>query len=478
MDEQCEKKNMNPLRKFETIGQTAFGNEPVRRLVLLLLLLLCIGITYYCHFVKRIDVVFSHLFYVPIIVAGFWWCKRAIWVALFLAAWLVCSRILSGLHVPAVACLLRAGMFVMVGAVAGYLRNRCQKAEERQLRETRDFLENLLNYSNAPIIVWEPSFKIMRFNRAFERLTGIDASSAIGQPLDILFPDDSREQAMAHIRRTAEGQRWEVVEIAIRRTDGTQRIVLWNSANIYADDGRTLIATIAQGTDITERKYAEDSIKASLREKEVLLKEIHHRVKNNLQVVSSLLNLQLKRIEDKEAVEMLREGRDRIRAMALIHEALYGSENLSGVDFTGYVRTLAERLFRSYGISSDTVALEIAASEAVLGIDTAIPCGLIINELVSNSLKHAFPNGRKGKIRINLHSEGNNRFLLTVSDNGIGFPADVDFRSTESLGLQLVCTLIDQLEGTIELHREQGTEFRIAFSETTQRNHMREQPAA
>ncbi len=453
------------MNRIETIGQSAFGDERVRKLTLALLILLCVGVTYYCHFVKGIDVVFSHFFYVPIILAGFWWCKRAVWVALFLGTWLVFSRVLSGLPIPLIACLLRAVMFVVVGTVAGHLRKRCQMAEEKELRETRDFLENLLKYSNAPIIVWEPSFKIMRFNHAFERLTGMDAKSVVGEPLDILFPDDRREEAMRHIRRTAEGERWEVVEIAIRRTDETVRIVLWNSANIYADDDTTLLATIAQGTDITERKQAEDEIRASLEEKEVLLKEIHHRVKNNLQVISSLLNLQLSQVKDRQAVEMFREGRDRVRSMAFIHEGLYRSEHLSTVDFTGYVRALTGSLFRSYGISSNTVALKISAGDAVLGIETAVPCGLIINELVSNSLKHAFPEGRKGEIRVGFHSERDNRFVLTINDNGLGFPADVDFRNAQSLGMQLVCTLVNQIDGAIELHREHGTEFRIAFTE-------------
>lgn len=453
------------MKRIEMIGRNAFESEWIRVATMALLLLLCVGGTWYFHFVRGIDVVFTHFFYVPIILAGFWWCKRAVWVALFLGVCLVGLRILSGGGISVLPCICRSVMFVVVGAVAGFLRNRCQMAEERELRRTRDFLDKLLNYSNAPIIVWDPSFAITRFNHAFELLTGLKAGDVVGEPLDILFPDDRRDEAMAHIRRAVAGERWEVVEIAIMRVDGKVRVVLWNSANIYTDDDTTLLATIAQGTDITERKQAEDEVRSSLREKEVLLKEIHHRVKNNLQVISSLLSLQLAQVNDKQAVELFREGRDRVRSMAFIHEELYRDKHLSHVDFPGYVRTLTSSLFRSYGVNSSTVALEIDTSDVMLGIDTAIPCGLIVNELVSNSLKHAFPEGRKGKIRVSLRAESNGKFVLVIHDDGIGLPLDVDSRNAQSLGLQLVYTLTEQIEGTIELNREHGTEFRIVFTE-------------
>jgi len=222
--------------------------------------------------------------------------------------------------------------------------------------------------------------------------------------------------------------------------------------------------------EITERKRAEKQIKASLKEKEVLLKEIHHRVKNNLQVISSLLYVQSKSIKDKEALEMFQDGRNRVRSMALVHERLYQSRDLARVDFAEYVRSLANYLFRSYGVNSNVIKLKINVDDIFLGVDTTIPCGLIINELVSNSLKHAFPPegdrpaGREGEIRIGLSSD-NDKFTLMVSDNGFGFPKDLDFRNTESLGLQLVNTLVAQLEGTIELDRSAGMAFKITFTD-------------
>jgi len=231
---------------------------------------------------------------------------------------------------------------------------------------------------------------------------------------------------------------------------------------------------VNQASVALQRRQAEEQIKASLAEKEVLLKEIHHRVKNNLQIISSLFNLQSDHVESEQSLKTLRASQSRIRSMALIHEKLYQSEDLARVDFAEYTRDLANHLFRMYEAGAYGISLEINIDNVLLNIDKAIPCGLIINELVSNSLKYAFPTGgirnkhseHRGKISIDLHRNNNSKFTLVVSDNGIGFPADLNFRETESLGLQLVETLTDQLEGYVELDRESGTTFRITFEDT------------
>ncbi len=196
------------------------------------------------------------------------------------------------------------------------------------------------------------------------------------------------------------------------------------------------------------------------------MREIHHRVKNNMQLVSSLLRLQSRYIKDKKYIEMLKESQNRIRSMAFIHEKLYQSKDLANIDFNGYIKSLADDLFRSYGVSIDKIALKMDIDSVSFGIDTAIPCGLIINELVSNSLKYAFPEDRKGEIKIALRRTDRNEVELVVSDDGVGIPEDLDFRNTESLGLQLVSGLAeDQLQGKIKLNRAKGTEFRIRFKE-------------
>jgi PAS domain S-box-containing protein len=215
--------------------------------------------------------------------------------------------------------------------------------------------------------------------------------------------------------------------------------------------------------EINRRLEAEGRIRASLREKEVLLKEIHHRVKNNLQIISSLLNLQSGQIEDERADALFRVSQDRVRSMALIHERLYQSEDLARVDFAEYVRSLVGYLARSYTDLAGRVQVETDVGDVSLGIDAAIPCGLIINELVSNALKHAFPEGGEGRIRVELDGSREDGYCLVVSDDGVGFPEGVDFRETDSLGLQLVTTLVDQLEGRIELADAKGTGFRIDF---------------
>jgi PAS domain S-box-containing protein len=224
-----------------------------------------------------------------------------------------------------------------------------------------------------------------------------------------------------------------------------------------------LVGAIGIALDITERKRAEERIKASLKEKEALIKEMSHRVTNNLQVISSLLNLQAGYIADEPARRVFMESQNRLKALALIHEKLYQSEDLTSIDFSGYVRNLVVHLFRAYKINAHAVTLQLNVDAIILDIDRAIPCGLIINELVSNSLKYAFPGGKTGEIRIDMHEDEEKRLTLTVSDNGIGFPTETDFRKTVSLGMQLVSTLTEQLEGTITLERNCGTTFKIVF---------------
>ena len=220
------------------------------------------------------------------------------------------------------------------------------------------------------------------------------------------------------------------------------------------------IVCVAQ--DITDRKKAEQQIKAALQEKEVLLREIHHRVKNNLQIISSLLNLQSKHIKDDHALNLLRDSQNRVQSMALIHQKLYDSHDLVLIDFAEYLRGLASALFSSYGLGSQEISLKLSVDNVRLDINTAVPCGLIINELISNSLKHAFLKSQ-GEISVDLHPEVDYSVALTVSDNGRGFPEDLDFRNTDSLGLQLVNTLTKQLGGTIELDRRTGTAFKLKF---------------
>jgi two-component sensor histidine kinase len=220
--------------------------------------------------------------------------------------------------------------------------------------------------------------------------------------------------------------------------------------------------------ELAERRQAEQQLRHLLREKDILLREIHHRIKNNLQVVSSMLSLQADRVSDEAALRAFQDSQDRIRSMALIHERLYQTENLTRIAFGDYTRGLIRYLQRVYDAGARGIALDVRAEEIHLTIDVAVPCGLILNELLSNALKHAFPDGRSGTIVVEIASaqseaQGVRRVTLRVSDDGIGMPPQLDIQRSGTLGLQLVHTLVGQLGGTLRLERQRGTRFEITF---------------
>ena len=240
-------------------------------------------------------------------------------------------------------------------------------------------------------------------------------------------------------------------EISLGQLLANQAAIAVENARLYERANR----------EIAERARVEAKIKASLKEKEIMLQEIHHRVKNNLQVISSLLNLQSQGIQDEKTLAVFQESQNRIRSMALIHEKLYRSSDLARVDFAEYIRNLASFLIRSY--RSRAVRLDLQAADIYLSIDNAVPCGLIINELISNALKHAFVDGREGEICVLMQQLADQQVKLIVRDNGVGLPEGVDYMNTGSLGLQLVTMLVQQLDGTIEIRNNVGAEFEITF---------------
>ena len=250
----------------------------------------------------------------------------------------------------------------------------------------------------------------------------------------------------------------------LKKKDGTE-IVCSISAVAEKDRKGKILYYDGIIEDITKRKKAEDQIKKNLEEKEVLLKEVHHRVKNNMQVIMSLLRLQTNYITDKHAKSLFKDSKSRVASMALIHEKLYKSKNLSSIDFNEYLRDLTQTLIQSYNIGHKMIRFELKIENVFLNINQAIPCGLIINELVTNSLKYAFPGNIKGKIAIDFHLN-KDQYSLIVYDNGVGISADTVLENPKTLGLQLVNALIQQLHGTLELKRKNGTAFNICFSKT------------
>jgi len=298
------------------------------------------------------------------------------------------------------------------------------------------------------------------------RLVGYSSEEIRIRPFtEFIHPDDRNMIVERHLKRLRGEELPAVYSCRILNRDGN---TLWMDVSAVLINWEGQAATLIFANDITERKRADEVIRASLREKEVLLREIHHRVKNNMQIISSLFNLQAGYIKDEEALRILKEGQTRIRSMALVHEKLYQSGDLSKIDLAGYIQSLSVHLFQVYLVDPNQVRLETEFGEVPLDINSAVPCGLILNELISNALKHAFPAGRKGVLMIRLRRRKDGEVELRIADNGVGFPKGLDFRRTEGLGLQIVNLLVGQLEGTIKLDEKNGTAFTVVFHEMKQ----------
>lgn len=335
---------------------------------------------------------------------------------------------------------------------------------EQVAQESGERLRLVVEAAPNAMVMVDQVGRIVLVNSQAEELFRYPREELMGQSVDLLVPGPMRakhpDYRSSFFSKPAARPMGAGRDLCGLRKDGGTVAVEIGLNPLTTNEGTFVLASII---DISERKRAEEQIRASLKEKEILLKEIHHRVKNNLQIISSMLNLQAKSIKDSRASEMFRESQNRVRSIALIHEKLYESKNLSDLDFTDHIRSLVSYLFRSYGAHPDRIVPRVRVKDGYLGMDTVIPCGLIINELVSNSLKYAFPEG-KGEISIELLRDNDDRFTLVVSDDGVGFPKDLDFRNTETLGLQLVNTLTDQLKGSIELRSRAGTKFAITFA--------------
>jgi PAS domain S-box-containing protein len=493
-----------------------------------------------------------------------------------------------------------------------------QEQAEDKLRETKEYFDNLITYANAPIMVWDPEFRITLFNRAFEHLTGRKAKEVLGKKLDILLPESYLSEAMDLIRQTMEGERWESVEMPILNTKGEIRTVLWNSATIFGADGKTIVSTIAQGQDITERKkieteyrlraleyakmnevleeeikqrkisdaalkktlsllnasfestadgmlvvdlqsmitgynqnfmnmwnispdllesgenekvmtsvlpqlkdpegflvnlndlqshqgresfdmiefhdgkiferyskpqkigdvvvgrvwsfrditdrkHAEEKLVASLEEKEVLLREIHHRVKNNLQLISGLLDMTRMGSKDESTNSILTDMMLKIQTMAQIHTRLYESKQFGKISLTAQIQDQIDGLSNIYSGKGHEIRCEVTSQDVCLPVDRAIPCALAVNEILSNAYKHAFTGRKKGIIKISAEQE-NGQISITVRDDGIGLPPHFDINRTNSLGIKLIRTLVQhQLRGSLTLKSGRGTEVRMEF---------------
>lgn len=358
-----------------------------------------------------------------------------------------------------------------------------QRGARRQLKHSEALFSGILDIASDAIISINIRSEITLFNKGAERVFGYSAKEMLGQPLELLLPEQFRNIHQKHIEDFSRnyvsaklmGERREIYG---RRKNGNE-FPAEGSISKLTLDGETIFTVILR--DISHRREIERKVSASLREKEVLLKEVHHRVKNNLQIISSLLSLQSRQTRDEKALAAIKESQNRVRSIALIHEMLYQSQNLAEINFREYLHALTSNLLRSYGRAS-AIQIEIDTEDAKLSLNSAIPCGLIINELVSNSLKHAFPQDRKGRIHVSVKQENNLCFSLLVRDDGVGFPSTVNYLEPETLGLRLVGSLTNQLGGRMIMEtgrgNEGGTGFRITFQDSANSEDTRENIAA
>lgn len=336
------------------------------------------------------------------------------------------------------------------------------KARTNELEKTKERVEAILNNSPDAILLLDPNGRVELCNTAFYSMFGYQAPQVTGRSILSFVTPEFAISLDDLIRTCSEVGESKWFQVIAQRQDETVFDAGGAMAAITKEGNVT--ALVCSFRDISEQVSTEAQIKASLQEKEVLLREIHHRVKNNMQVISSLLALQAGYTEDVDANQMFRESQNRIRSMALVHELLYQSKDLAKIDFVEYVHKLTRHLLHSYLTDSKRIKLDIISGPVFLEIDMAIPCGLIINELISNSLKHAFPDNRQGTLRVELRTEGNGLHTIIVRDDGVGLPKGLNVHQTETLGLQLVTSLAGQLNATIGLHSFHGTTFEIRFA--------------
>ncbi len=366
-----------------------------------------------------------------------------------------------------------SGKLTDISVIASDITER-ERAEEK-LRASEKKYRDIVETANEGICLINGEAIITYINKKLADMLGYGPEEVIGRPALDLFEKGNKSIVKAYMERRRRGEN-ESYELKLIRKDGSPLWVLISARSDF-DSGGKFMGSLSMLTDITKRKEAEEAL-ANM--EVVRKKEIHHRIKNNLQVISSLIDLQAEKfkgrrnIKDLEVLDSFRESQDRVTSIALIHEGLYKGGGIDKLDFSSYIKELAENLFLTYRVGDTDISLNMDLAEnTFFDIDTAIPLGIIINELVSNSFKYAFKGRDKGEIRIRL-SKGEDRecekegrstnFSLTVSDDGIGIPENLAIENLDSLGLQLVISLVEQLDGEFELKRNNGTEFTILFT--------------
>jgi len=353
-----------------------------------------------------------------------------------------------------------------VAGMIGVMRDITdRKRAEIALIESEEEFRAIFDGVVDGIALLDLTGKIVRINKRILDVSGYSEQEIIGSRFQILkmFTPGSLAKMGSLFPKIISGQEISPIEITGHAKSGRKYVLeLWSS--LFKKSGKT-IGILAVMRDITNRIEAEEKLKESLSEKEMLLREIHHRVKNNLQIVTSLLSLQSKSVEDENTKDILHEIQGRIYSMATIHEVLYQTEDLAKIEFDDYIQKLTKHLFKSYAINPDKIGLKLELENISLSIDSTICCGMIINELVSNSLKYAFPANQQGVIKISAKTTPGDKKVLIVSDNGIGLPSQVCLQELDTLGLKLVRILAEQINAELEYDRTDGTKVTISFEE-------------
>jgi two-component system sensor kinase len=337
-----------------------------------------------------------------------------------------------------------------------------QKLAEKALKEREEKYRLLVENQKDFIVNFDPDGGLIFVSPSFCEMLGKNEEEILNEnffPLVHKQDDYNSRMALKKLFKPPYAVNFEQRLM----TKKGWRWIAWSDRAVL-DENNQVLGFMGVGRDITERKNAERKTVKSLREKELLLREVHHRVKNNLQIISTLLSLQAAQIKEESVNELYRESQNRIRSIALIHENLYQSNEISQINFSLYTKSLVTDLFDSYGIDSDVITTHLDIDEGIMGIETALPCGLIINELVSNSLKHGFPDGQKGDIFIELKRKNNIDYVLTIYDNGIPFNEDFDYNKGDTLGLQLIKSLVRQMDADIKVDLKEKI-FKITFQE-------------
>ncbi len=336
-----------------------------------------------------------------------------------------------------------------------------RKMAEQALKESEEMFRNPVEQSPVGVYLVQNG-RIIYANPRLAEMAGYSREEMLNLSFDAMILPDDLPKVHEAIGRSVRGEIPAIdLEFRAVRKDGTTIDVEAYGSAMPLHGLPALYGTII---DITERKKMADQISGSLKEKEVLLREIHHRVKNNMQVISSLLSVQSQNIKDEGIRALFKDSQNRIRSIALVHELLYRSDNLDQIEYGAYLKKMFIPLFESYSVDQRKVSISIEAPKVMITIDKAVPCSLIVNELISNSLKHAFPGDRKGAITIRFGLDtGKGEYTLDYADNGVGLPPGLDIKTLNTLGMRLINGLTKQLGGTLDLVKEEGTHFRIGF---------------